>query len=157
LLSDQDRSKWNTELIERGLHYFYLSQPDEQMSSYHLEAAIQSLHATAKSFEETDWPAILGLYRRLYGLNPSPLVAMHMAVSLGKVHGPDAAIELLRTLPLDKYYLYHAILGDAEEKARRADAAGRSFQRAIELTMNAREKTLLTERLEKLQTRQAQP
>jgi RNA polymerase sigma factor (sigma-70 family) len=157
LLSDQDRSKWHQELIDRGLRYFYLSQPSESISSYHLEAAIQSLHATAKSFEETDWPAILGLYRRLYALNPSPLVAMHMAVSLGKVHGPESAIELLRTLPLEKYYLYHAILGDAEEKAGRYEDAEASFLRAIGLAMNDREKSLLSERLTKVQGRQAQP
>ena len=146
LLADQDRSKWNSELIQQGLHYFYLSQPDEHTSSYHLEAAIQSLHATARSFEETDWPAILALYRRLYAVKPSPLVAMHMSVSLAKVHGPHEAIALLEQFPVANYYLYHALLADAYQKANRRNDANPSFRRAIELTRNAREKALLTER-----------
>jgi RNA polymerase sigma-70 factor (ECF subfamily) len=126
---------------------FARSEPDINTSTYHIEAAIQSLHAMAPSFEATNWPAILGLYKRLYALKPSPIVAMHMAVSMSEVHGPIAAIELLQTLPLTDYYLYHAILGDALTKAGRSADAEQSFTRAIELTRNAREKVLLEKRL----------
>jgi RNA polymerase sigma factor (sigma-70 family) len=147
LLSAQDRSKWNKELMERGLSYFASSEPDIHVSTYHLEAAIQSLHVMAPSFDETDWSAILGLYKRLYDLNPSPIVAMHMSVSICQVHGPDAAIKMLSELPLTDYYLYHALLGDAYLKANRCDDAAASFRRAIKLATNAREKTLLEGRL----------
>lgn len=147
LLSEQDRSKWNRELIDQGMDYFRRSEPDIHMSHYHLEAAIQSLHVMAPSFDATDWPAILGLYKRLYAMRPSPVVAMHMSVSMGQVHGPDAAIELLQSQPLTNYYLYHALLGDAYVKTNRLDEAAAAFRRAIKLTMNAREKTLLAERL----------
>ncbi|MDP4198102.1 MAG: sigma-70 family RNA polymerase sigma factor [Bacteroidota bacterium] len=146
-LPDQDRSKWNRDLIERGFYYLARSEPDKYSSTYHLEAAIQSLLVTAASFEETEWPAILGLYRRLYLLRPSPIVAMHMSVSLGMVHGPDAAIELLEGLSLADYYLYFAILGDAYSRAGRLSDAASAFTRAIELTKNAREKTLIEARL----------
>ena len=101
----------------------------------------------APSFDATDWPAILGLYKRLYAMRPSPVVAMHMSVSMGQVHGSDAAIELLQSQPLTNYYLYHALLGDAYVKTNRLDEAAAAFRRAIKLTMNAREKTLLAERL----------
>jgi RNA polymerase sigma factor (sigma-70 family) len=152
LLSHQDRSKWNSELIERGLNYLAGSEPDIHTSHYHLEAAIQSLHVTAPSYEATDWPAILGLYKRLYALKPNPIVALHMSVSLGQVHGPEAAIELLSGIaldaqPLTEYYLYHALLGDALFKAGRGPESGAAFRRAISLTMNARERSLLEERL----------
>ncbi len=147
LLSAQNRSKWNAELIERGMSYFLRSEPDRYASTYHLEAAIQSLHAMANSFEETDWPAILGLYKRLYDLNPNPVVAMHTSVSMGQVHGPEAAIRLLLHTPLENYYLYHALLGDAYVKANRSEDAASAFRRAIELTTNAREKSLLEARL----------
>ncbi len=147
LLSEQDRSKWDRELIDEGMDLFARSEPDINTSTYHIEAAIQSLHAMAPSFDATNWPAILGLYKRLYALKQSPIVAMHMAVSMSEVHGPVAAIELLQTLPLTDYYLYHAILGDAFTKAGRNAEAERSFTRAIELTRNAREKALLEKRL----------
>jgi RNA polymerase sigma factor (sigma-70 family) len=147
LLSEQDRKLWNRELIEQGMDLFARSEPDIYTSTYHLEAAIQSLHVMAPSFERTDWPAVLGLYKRLYDLNPNPIVAMHMSVSMGQVHGADAAIELLQHSPLPEYYLYHALLGDAYLKANRSEDAATSFRRAITLTTNAREKTLLEERL----------
>ncbi|HET6401064.1 MAG TPA: sigma-70 family RNA polymerase sigma factor [Candidatus Kapabacteria bacterium] len=147
LLSEQDRSRWNKELIDTGLRYLFRSEPDKYSSSYHLEAAIQSLHITAASLEATDWPAILGLYKRLYAMKRSPIIAMHMSVSVSNVHGPEAAIELLQKYPLPDYYLYHAMLGDAFAKAAHKDDARHSFSRAIELTRNAREKSLLEARL----------
>jgi RNA polymerase sigma factor (sigma-70 family) len=150
LLAEQDRSKWNAELIDRGLSYLTRSEPDIHHSSYHIEAAIQSLHITAHSFEETDWPVILGLYKRLYTIKPSPIVAMHMSVSMGHVHGAEASIALLSELPLSEYYLYHALLGDALMKVGRQPEAAISFKRALELTMNSREKALLTERLTRM-------
>ena len=150
LLSDQDRSKWNKELLDHGLYYLARSEPDLHFSTYHIEAAIQSLYVTAPSFDATDWSAILGLYKRLYALKPSPIVAMHMSVSVGRVHGPEEAIILLSSLRLHDYYLYHALLGDAFIKAGRDADAAASFERAIELTRNSREKALIAERLSNL-------
>jgi RNA polymerase sigma factor (sigma-70 family) len=147
LLPAQDRAKWNSQLIERAMHYLTLAEPDVNTSAYHIEATIQSVHATSPSFEQTDWAVILGLYKRLYKLKPSPIVGLHTSVSIGQVHGPEAEIEHLQGLPLADYYLYHAILGDAYAKAGRPAEATRSFERAIELTMNSRERVLLEERL----------
>src|SRR5581483_3307532 len=95
LLSEQDRSQWNQQLIETGMEYLRRSEPDVYTSAYHLEAGIQSLHVTATTYAETNWAAILGLYKQRYALTPSPLVAMHMAVAVAEVHGPQAALELL--------------------------------------------------------------
>ncbi len=148
LLIEQDRSKWNAELIARGMDFLARSEPDVYATSYHLEAAIQSLHAAAPSYKETNWPAILGLYKRLYLLKPSPIVAMHMSVAIAEVHGPEEAIRMLKAAPLDNHYLYHAILGDAEMKAGMGTVAKQSFRRSIELTRNVREKALLERRLE---------
>jgi len=151
LLPDQDRSSWNQELIGNGYYYFRLSDPDTYSSSYHIEAAIQSLHVAAPSFEETNWAAILGLYKRLYAINPSPIVIMHMAVPICKVHGPEEAIDLLKRNPLPDYYLYHSILGHTFEEARKYEDAAESYKRAIQLTTNARERVLLEERLESIE------
>ena len=150
LLPEQDRSKWNQELIDHGMDYFVRSEPDRYTSSYHIEAAIQSLHVTAPSYEATDWAAILGLYRRLYELKPSSIVAMHQAVAIEKVHGAEAAVEFLIASPLPDYYLYHAILGDALVKTGREREAQESFQLAIGLARNAREKEYLQQKLDTL-------
>jgi RNA polymerase sigma factor (sigma-70 family) len=149
LLPEQDRSKWNHELIRNGFYYFRLSDPDK-ISQYHIEAGIQAVHLSASSYEETNWAAILGLYKRLYALNPNPIIAMHMAVSTCKVHGPEAAIELLLRQPLPDYYLYHAILGHAYEEAGRSEDAADVYKRAAELTMNSREQKLIEDRVKLL-------
>jgi RNA polymerase sigma-70 factor (ECF subfamily) len=152
LLADQDRSNWNQDLIRNGFYYFRLSEPEKFTSSYHIEAAIQSLHIAAPSFDQTNWAAILGLYKRLYSINPTPIVAMHMAVSMSKVHGPDAGVELLLRNPLPDYYLYHAILGDSLDEAGQKREAAEEFRLAAEMTMNLQEKKLLWERYLKLST-----
>ncbi|HET9136701.1 MAG TPA: sigma-70 family RNA polymerase sigma factor [Candidatus Kapabacteria bacterium] len=147
LLSEQDRSKWNQELITNGFYYFERSVFDDHQSTYHLEAAIQALHITTPSFEQTNWAAILGLYKRLYALQPTPIVALHMAVSVGKVHGPEAEIELLKAHPLENYYLYHAVLGDALQKLGKSDEAQDSFRKAVSLATNETEKKILEMRM----------
>lgn len=152
LLSDQDRSSWNQELIQNGFYYYRLSDPDLHSSNYHIEAAIQAVHIMAPSFEETNWAAILGLYKRLYVLNPSPIIVMHMSVSICKVHGPHAAIELLLKYPLNNYYLYHAILGNAYEEAGYKEEAIMNFRQAADLTMNSRERAIFEGRIRSLST-----
>jgi predicted RNA polymerase sigma factor len=150
LLPDQDRTEWNQELIRNGFYYFHRSEPEKYSSTYHIEAAIQSFHIMAPSFEETNWPAIVGLYKKLYLLNPSPIIRMHMAVSVSRVHGPTEAIALLLEQPLPDYYLYHAILGDSFEQAEQFEKAAESFKRAANLSMNERERVLLIERLRRV-------
>ncbi len=152
LLPDQDRSSWNQELIRNGMYYFEQSEAGLYTSQYHIEAAIQSVHIAAHSFEETDWAVILGLYKQLYAINPSPIIVMHMSVSVCKVHGPEAAIELLLGHPLTDYYLYHAILGHAFDISCRRVEAAAAFKTASEMTLNLREKALLEERFRKLST-----
>jgi RNA polymerase sigma-70 factor (ECF subfamily) len=147
LLSDQDRSKWNRELMERGMDYFLWSDPAKNNSTYHLEAGIQAIHSTAETFETTNWAAILGLYKRLYALNPSPIVALHMAVSVCQVLGPDEALTLLDGLPLQEYYLFHAVQGDILHKADRLPEAIASLKKARDLTTNRREMELMNVKL----------
>jgi RNA polymerase sigma-70 factor (ECF subfamily) len=147
LLQDQDRSCWNQDLIQNGFYYFRLADTDSFSSNYHIEAGIQSLHIIAGSYTNTNWSAIYALYKRLYSLNPSPIVALHMAVPMAKVHGADAAIDLLRQHPLPDYYLYHAIIGDILEQAGKHDEAKIAFRKAIALTMNAKERELLEARV----------
>ncbi|MGZ8537430.1 MAG: RNA polymerase sigma factor, partial [Flavisolibacter sp.] len=73
LLKYQDRNKWFRPLIEKGFYYMEASIEEYETSTYHLEAAIASLHATARSFEETDWKGILFLYDKLYEMHPTPV------------------------------------------------------------------------------------
>jgi RNA polymerase sigma factor (sigma-70 family) len=151
LLPDQDRSKWDRTLIERGFEHFDESRFDERATPYHLEAAIQAVHMSTPHATETNWPAILGLYKRLFEISQSPIVALHMSVSMSYVHGAAAALALLRENPLHEYYLYHAITAHLQASLGSVDEAKQAYARAIELTRNARERVLLLSRLIELE------
>jgi len=147
LLSEQDRHRWDPELRSRAFDYLARSGPEGFETHYHIEAAIQATHFLAPSFAETDWPSILALYKRLYALNPSPIVLLHMSVSVCEVFGPNEALALLDGLPLQEYYLYHALKGDMQCRAGNIPQASHSLERAIELSRNETERALLSKKL----------
>ena len=80
LLEDQDRSKWDHRLINRALEFLNRSAEGSVVSTFHLEAAIAYHHCTAKSYAETDWPAILRLYDHLLAINRSPIYLLNRAI-----------------------------------------------------------------------------
>src|SRR5215510_2885021 len=78
-LGIQDRSKWDRELMEKGFYFLDKSSFGEELSEYHLEAGIASLHCAAPAYENTEWAKILELYDMLYQLKHSAIVAMNRA------------------------------------------------------------------------------
>ena len=69
-LVDQDRARWDEQLVRRGLMLFESSTVGDELSQYHLEAAIAVAHASAPTFADTDFRTIVGLYDRLLSLAP---------------------------------------------------------------------------------------
>jgi RNA polymerase sigma-70 factor (ECF subfamily) len=74
-LLDQDRSQWDQELITEGLRFLELSATGSELTQYHVEAAIASIHACSRRMEDTDWKAVVSLYDTLMTIRPSPIVA----------------------------------------------------------------------------------
>jgi RNA polymerase sigma-70 factor (ECF subfamily) len=115
LLPQQDRSKWDARLIALGNAYMNEAAFGEEVSPYHIEAAIAYEHCAAKSFEQTNWKRILELYEWLCQAAYSPIAALNKAVAVWQVYGPQQALESLNTLAPEKsiqsYYLYHCLLG----------------------------------------------
>ncbi len=151
LLPDQNRMQWDQALIRRGRHYLSLSAQGEVLSSYHLEAGIALLHSLSPSFEQTNWPAILGYYDLLYGVKPSPLVALNRAVALAQVGQLDEALVAVLQLDtqLNNQY-YHAILGDLYKQKGQPELARQQYNRAITLTNSRAEQALLRVKLDTL-------
>src|SRR3989454_2838969 len=130
-LEAQDRSRWDRDLIGRGFHFLGKSSMGNELSEYHLEAAIASLHCAAPTYETTDWAKILELYEALYRLNPSPIVASNRAVALGKTLGPEAGLAELRKLPdptrLKDYPFYPAAQGEFSPSRRPPGGGGEAL------------------------------
>ena len=151
LLLKQDRTRWDSLLIRRGLAA--LERAEElggAHGTYALQAAIAACHARALVPEETDWPRIAELYAVLARQEPSPVVELNRAVAISMAFGPAEGlrvVDALRSEPsLRSYHLLPSVRGDFLAKLGRFDEARVEFERAASLTNNVRERELLLER-----------
>ena len=152
LLLDQDRSRWDWMLVERGLAALERAyRTGGALGPYTLQAAIAACHARARVAEDTDWERIVALYDGLAQLMPSPVVELNRAVAIGMACGPAAALELVDAISeepaLREYHHLPTVRGDLLERLGRKAEAGREFQRAAAMTGNARERAVLLERM----------
>jgi RNA polymerase sigma-70 factor (ECF subfamily) len=151
LMEDQDRSRWDQQLIALGFHHFDQSIAGQEVSEYHVQAAIAASHARAPNADAVDWHLILQLYDQLFALNASPIVALNRAVAIAKVRGPEEALAAIEPLAGDpklrQYYLSLAVRGRLLlDVGRRADAA-ESFRAALECRCSEPERRFLQRRL----------
>jgi RNA polymerase sigma-70 factor, ECF subfamily len=152
LLLDQDRSRWDWTLAERGLAALERAyRTGGALGPYTLQAAIAACHARARAAEDTDWERIVALYDGLAQLMPSPVVELNRAVAIGMACGPAAALELVDAISeepaLRNYHLLPTVRGDLLERLGRQAEAGREFQRAAAMTGNERERAVLLGRM----------
>ena len=80
-LKEQNRSTWDQAMIARGLFHLMQSTAGDEISEYHLQAAIAACHCAAKDYQSTDWAQILSLYDRLLEMNDSPVIVLNRAVA----------------------------------------------------------------------------
>jgi RNA polymerase sigma factor (sigma-70 family) len=151
LLLDQVRSRWDQLLIRRGLAALERAEAlGGALGPYALQAAIAACHARARSAAATDWTRIVALYDALAQLAPSPIVELNRAVAVSMVFGAAAALDIVDRLASDPrladYHLLPSVRGELLRRLERPAEARREFERAAELTQNARERSLLLER-----------
>lgn len=148
LLRDQDRSKWDENLISKGFELLELAAEPFEASNYHLEAAIASIHAGARTFEQTDWNAIYQLYKILYQMQPNPIIALNKAIASSYAISKENAIKELKSITgLEKNHLYHASLGEIHLELNQKNEAKKHFQTAITHTQSASEQDLLRKKI----------
>jgi RNA polymerase sigma-70 factor (ECF subfamily) len=146
-LADQDRSRWDRELVGEGLRLLDRSATGRELSQYHVEAAIAAVHADAGRVEDTDWATIVALYDTLMALRPSPIVALNRAIAVAQNEGPDRGIEeigaIVRRDRLASYPFYAAALGALELRRGRHETARQHFREALALARNPMERRFL--------------
>ena len=146
LLAEQDRGRWDRDLIAEGQAIVRQCLDRNQPGPYQLQAAINAVHSDAADAPATDWWQILQLYNQLLSIDPSPVVALNRAVAVAEVEGPDAALTLLDGLELDRYHLFHAIRADLLRRVGRNTEAAREYEMAIARAENAAEREFLRRR-----------
>jgi RNA polymerase sigma-70 factor, ECF subfamily len=151
LLLDQDRTRWDRLLINRGQAALEKAlELGGERGPYVLQAAIAVCHARAFRPQDTDWAAIVSLYETLAEVMPSPIVELNRAVALSMARGPQAGLDLVDQLAaepaLATYHLLPSVRGDLLLKLGRADEARAEFERAARLATNERERQLSASR-----------
>ncbi|HEX7847821.1 MAG TPA: sigma-70 family RNA polymerase sigma factor [Chitinophagaceae bacterium] len=148
LLKYQDRSKWSLPLIQKGFDLLDAAAEPFEVSTYHLEAAIASIHAAVSAFERTDWKTIYQLYEMLYQLQPNPFVALNKAIASGYLNNKKAALEELQQIKgLEHHYLYYASIGEMYLELEEKETARSHFKKALGLTDSETEQQLLLEKI----------
>ena len=151
LLPDQDRSTWDRTLIQEGNTLMNFAAQGDALSRYHLEAAIAYEHCVAGTFAATNWGRILHYYGTLCEAFPSPFAQLSMAIATLCAHGPTAAAEAVNAIAdvgrLEKYYLYHSLLGEIDLRLDRRRSAADHFAAALDLTASEPERRLLRSKM----------
>ena len=154
LLDEQDRARWDRELIAEGSAMVERALRSRRFGPYTLQAAIAAVHAEAASADATDWAQIVGLYDVLARADPSPVVELNRAAAVAMRDGPAAGLALIDAIlargDLDDYHLAHSARADLFRRLGRTAEARASYRRALALTRLEPERRFLERRLAEL-------
>ncbi len=155
-LAEQDRTRWDRELIAEGTALISAALASSQLGPYQLQAAIAATHAEAGAAEDTDWRQVHLLYKILERIAPNPVVTLNRAVALAEISGPRAGLELLDTLDGDArmggHHRLHAVRAHLLEAAGDRAAARENYKLAARGTASLAEQRYLESRAARLGT-----
>ncbi|MFI7049608.1 RNA polymerase sigma factor [Streptosporangium sandarakinum] len=155
-LDEQDRTRWDREMIDEGLELVKASLAGPALGPYQLQAAIAATHAAAATAAETDWRQVHALYLILGRIAPNPMVTLNRAIALAEVEGPAAGLDLLSTLDGDERMAGHhrllSVRAHLLEKTGDAAGAYEHYRRAAKATASIAEQRYLESRAGRLRT-----
>ena len=123
-LADQDVCLWDAGLIAEADALLVRAGVFETMGRYHIEAAIQSVHAARRMTGRTDWPALAIFYEALTTITASPVAAVNRAVAVAYAGDPANGLALLDAIGdprLDQYQPYWAARAELLSLVGRAE------------------------------------
>jgi RNA polymerase sigma-70 factor, ECF subfamily len=153
LLDDQDRGRWNRQMITEGLALLDKALRHASPGPYQVQAAIAALHARAGRAADTDWAGIDRLYATLEAMTPSPVITLNRSVAISKTQGPEAALAMIEPLAdkLSGYFYFHGAKGRYLMQLGRNRDARTAFDQAIALANSAPEAAHIRLHLDSLQ------
>ncbi len=132
-IEEQDRRRWDRGRIARGLDRLRLAQGST--GPYLPQAVIAALHATAPSWEQTDWATVCAAYDRLLQLTDSPVVRANRALAVGFRDGCDAGLAALDQVAHDprlaRSNLVASVRADLLRRAGRSAEALQWYRTAL--------------------------
>jgi RNA polymerase sigma factor (sigma-70 family) len=156
-LFEQDRSLWDEALLQRGQFLLFKAATGEDVSEYHFEAMIATLHAEAPDLASTNWEQIVEIYDHLAARRPNPVVALNRAIAIAHLHGAERGIEEISRIEnrdrLDEYPFYWAAIGELESRRGNSSIAINSYEKALALARSPAERRFLQRRIDEQQGR----
>jgi RNA polymerase sigma factor (sigma-70 family) len=153
LMDEQDRTRWDWGLIHRAQEFLAESAEGKTVSTFHLEAAIACQYCTAKSYSETNWPAILRFYNALLAIHRSPVYLLNRAIVIAEIDGPAVGLKALEEISHDPtwrhYHLFDATLGELHRRSGDMVRAREHFEAARSSTRSRFDRELIERRLAK--------
>ena len=157
LLEDQDRSRWDQQLIAEAGGLIEGALASRAFGPYTLQAAIAAVHAQAAAPNDTDWAQIVILYDLLLRADPSPVIELNRAAAVAMRDGPEHGVRLIDAIldrgELRDYHVAHAARADLCRRAGRTAEAIASYRRALALTTQSAERRFIQRRLAELEAR----
>jgi RNA polymerase sigma-70 factor (ECF subfamily) len=154
LLEEQDRSRWDQQLINEGQIFVQRSLAAGPCGTYTLQAAIASVHAAAREAGQTDWSQVVAWYDLLLQAEDSPVVRLNRAVAVAMRDGPQAGLSIVEALleqgELKDYHLAHAARADLYRRLGDHKSARTSYQKALKLAKLEPEIRFLQRRINEL-------
>ena len=154
LLQDQDRSRWNREMVREGRALVEQALRSRRFGVYTIQAAISAVHSEAPGFAQTDWDQIITLYTLLQRIDSSPVIELNRAVAIAMRDGPDAGLEIIDRIfdrgELKSYHFAHSARGELLRRSGNVSEARQAYTRALELSQQEAERRFLTGRLNQL-------
>jgi RNA polymerase sigma-70 factor (ECF subfamily) len=154
LLEEQDRSRWDRQMISEGTALVEQALRSRRFGAYTLQAAISAIHAEAVTVKETDWNQIAVLYSLLQRIDPSPVVELNRAVAVAMRDGPEAGLALIDAIlnrgDLVDHHRAHAARAELCRRSGKMSDAKKSYERAISLARQEPERRFLTRRMSEI-------
>ena len=151
-LKDQDRSEWDQVLINKGFHHLRKSRESKELSRYHLESAIASVHVRANTFEETDWKMISSCYEKLMMIEPSPIIELNYVIALSYLKGVEFGLKKLDKIQLseiqDKQHFLWAARAEMKARLGEFGLAGSYYRVACDLATSKMDQKYLRQKME---------
>lgn len=151
-MQEQNRSLWNQKIRDTGLFYLQEAAKNDELSIYHILAAISAQHCIAPDYESTDWKTILSLYDSLIQIDDSPFVLLNRAIALSKVNGANKALAELEHIKnnaaIKSNYLFYATQAELYTRVNQFSNAITALQKAIQLAPLQAERNWLAKKLD---------
>ncbi|KAA0109260.1 RNA polymerase sigma factor [Mycolicibacterium sp. P1-5] len=148
-LEEQDRRRWDRGRIARGLDA--LRRAEGSAGPYLPQAVILAAHATAPSWEQTDWVTICRAYEHLLRLTDSPVVRANRALAIGFRDGPEAGLLALDRVAHDprlaRSNVAPTVRADLLRRAGRRSEAVQWYRKALDFGGSEPGKVFLRRRI----------